>query len=115
MPTPSRHASARPAPSCSTHSPPEKEGSAVTQRTIATNGVELHVTEEGDGFPVVLAHGFPELGYSWRHQLPALAAAGYRAVAPDQRGYGGSSRPQAIDEYDVLQLTADLLGVLDEL
>ena len=87
----------------------------VTERTVSTNGVDLHVLEEGEGPPVILAHGFPELAYSWRHQLPALAAAGYRAVAPDQRGYGRSSRPEAIDEYDIVHLTDDLIGVLDDL
>jgi len=85
------------------------------ERTVQTNGVELHVEEQGDGFPVILAHGFPELGYSWRHQLPALAEAGYRAVAPDQRGYGRSTRPEAVEEYDIVHLTGDLLGLLDDL
>jgi pimeloyl-ACP methyl ester carboxylesterase len=87
----------------------------VTERVVRTNGVELHVVEEGTGFPVVFAHGFPELEYSWRHQLPAIAAAGYRAVAPDQRGYGRSSRPAAIADYDIVHPTDDLLGVLDDL
>jgi pimeloyl-ACP methyl ester carboxylesterase len=87
----------------------------TSTRTVAVNGVELRVTEAGDGPPVILAHGFPELGYSWRHQLPALADAGFRAVAPDQRGYGGSTRPDAIDDYDIVHLTDDLLGVLDDL
>ncbi|MDQ1396214.1 MAG: hypothetical protein QOG64_1473 [Acidimicrobiaceae bacterium] len=87
----------------------------VRERTVAVNGVELHVTEAGEGYPVVLAHGFPELGYSWRHQLPALAGAGFRAVAPDQRGYGRSSRPPAIEDYDILALTGDLLALLDEM
>jgi pimeloyl-ACP methyl ester carboxylesterase len=87
----------------------------TTERTVATNGVELHVTEAGEGFPVVFAHGFPELAYSWRHQLPAVAAAGYHAIAPDQRGYGRSSRPEAIADYDIVHLTDDLLGVLDEM
>lgn len=85
------------------------------ERTITTNGVELHVVEEGTGFPVILAHGFPELSFSWRHQLPALAAAGYRAVAPDMRGYGRSSRPDAVEDYDIIHLTDDLVGALDEL
>ncbi len=84
-------------------------------RTVATNGVDLHVVEAGEGFPVVFAHGFPELSYSWRHQLPALADAGYHAIAPDQRGYGRSSRPEAVEDYDIVHLTDDLLGVLDEL
>ena len=88
---------------------------SITERVVATNGVELHVTEAGTGFPVVFAHGFPELSYSWRHQLPAVAAAGYHAIAPDQRGYGRSSRPEAIEDYDIVHLTDDLLGVLDEM
>ena len=89
--------------------------STITARTVATNGVELHVTEAGEGVPVVFAHGFPELSYSWRHQLPAVAAAGYHAIAPDQRGYGRSSRPEAIEDYDIVHLTDDLLGLLDEM
>jgi pimeloyl-ACP methyl ester carboxylesterase len=88
---------------------------APTSRTVTTNGVDLHVVEAGEGFPVVLAHGFPELAYSWRHQIPAIADAGYRAIAPDQRGYGRSSRPEAIEDYDIVHLTDDLLGILDEL
>ena len=90
---------------------------SIRERTIAANGVDLHVLEAGpeDGFPVVLAHGFPELAYSWRHQLPALAAAGYHVIAPDQRGYGGSSRPEAIEDYDILHLTGDLTALLDAL
>src|ERR1041384_3281566 len=84
-------------------------------RTITTNGVDLHVTEAGEGFPVVFAHGFPELSYSWRHQVPAIAAAGYHAIAPDQRGYGRSSKPEAISDYDIVHLTDDLLGILDEM
>jgi pimeloyl-ACP methyl ester carboxylesterase len=88
----------------------------LVERTLGRDdGVELHVVEEGEGFPVVLAHGFPELAYSWRHQLPALAAAGYRAVAPDQRGYGRSSRPDALEDYDITHLTGDLLALLDDL
>jgi pimeloyl-ACP methyl ester carboxylesterase len=87
----------------------------IRERTVSTNGVELHVLEAGEGMPVVLAHGFPELAYSWRHQLPALADAGYRVIAPDQRGYGRSSRPDAIEDYDIEHLTGDLCGLLDEL
>src|SRR5262245_58091305 len=82
---------------------------------IKTNGVELHVEEAGDGYPVILAHGFPELSYSWRHQLPALAAQGFHVLAPDQRGYGQSSRPDAVEDYDILHLTDDLLGLLDHI
>ncbi|NUR89288.1 MAG: alpha/beta fold hydrolase, partial [Nonomuraea sp.] len=74
----------------------------------------MHVEERGSGHPVVLCHGFPELSYSWRHQLPALAAAGYHAMAPDQRGYGRSPIPDAVEDYDIVHLTDDLLRLLDE-
>lgn len=87
-----------------------------TERLVETNGVRLRVVEAGDrGAPVVvLAHGFPELAYSWRHQIPVLAAAGYHVLAPDQRGYGGSSRPEAIDAYNIRELTTDIVGLLDD-
>ena len=88
---------------------------SARERTVATNGVELHLTEAGEGPPVVLVHGFPELSYSWRHQLPALADAGFHAIAPDMRGYGRSSRPDAVEDYDIEHLTGDLVGLLDEL
>ncbi len=86
------------------------------ERLVDTNGVQLRVIEAGErGAPVVvLAHGFPELGYSWRHQIPVLAEAGYHVLAPDQRGYGGSSRPDAIEAYNIHELTADLVGLLDD-
>ena len=84
-------------------------------RTVTTNGVDLDVVDLGSGPPVVLAHGFPELSYSWRHQVPALAAGGYRVLAPDQRGYGRSTRPDAIEDYDIEHLTNDLLGLLDDI
>jgi pimeloyl-ACP methyl ester carboxylesterase len=84
-------------------------------RTISTNGIDMHIAEAGEGPLVVLCHGFPELSYSWRHQLPALAAAGYHAVAPDQRGYGRTSRPEEIEAYDIMHLTDDMLGLLDVL
>ncbi|OMC51808.1 epoxide hydrolase [Mycobacterium sp. IS-836] len=78
--------------------------------------MQLRVVEAGDrGAPtVVLAHGFPELAYSWRHQIPALAEAGYHVLAPDQRGYGGSSAPDAIEAYNIHELTADIVGLLDD-
>jgi pimeloyl-ACP methyl ester carboxylesterase len=86
----------------------------VTHEQVPTNGIELHVAVAGpaDGPPVVLCHGFPELWYSWRHQLGALADAGYRAYAPDLRGYGGSSRPAEVTAYGSDNLTADLIGLL---
>ncbi|WP_414685026.1 alpha/beta fold hydrolase [Mycobacterium sp.] len=87
-----------------------------TERLVETNGVQLRVIEAGEqGAPVVvLAHGFPELAYSWRHQIPALAEAGYHVLAPDQRGYGGSSKPAAVDAYNVVELSADIVGLLDD-
>ena len=88
--------------------------SELSHRTVSTNGIEMHIAEQGDGPPVVLCHGFPELSYSWRHQIPALAEAGYHVLAPDQRGYGKSDRPDAIEDYDIHQLTDDLLGLLDD-
>jgi pimeloyl-ACP methyl ester carboxylesterase len=84
-----------------------------------TNGVRLAYYDvgpkESGGVPVVFCHGFPELAFSWRHQLRALEAAGRRAIAPDQRGYGLSSRPQAVEAYDMEQLTGDMVGLLDHL
>ncbi len=87
----------------------------ITHRTIQANGISMHLAEAGEGPLVLLLHGFPESWYSWRHQLPALAAAGYHAVAPDQRGYGRTDAPAAIEDYDMLHLTADAVGVLDAL
>ena len=82
---------------------------------VQTNGVTLRVTEAGEpGAPlVVLLHGFPELAFSWRHQVRALAEAGYHVLAPDQRGYGGSDKPSAVDAYTVVELCADVVGMLD--
>ena len=80
---------------------------------IATNGIELEVFSQGQGRPVVLCHGWPELAYSWRHQIPALVQAGYHVIAPNQRGYGRSSRPRDVPEYDINHLTNDLTGLLD--
>ena len=84
-------------------------------RFIDTNGIRMAVHESGRGPPIVLLHGFPELAYSWRHQLPALAAAGYRAIAPDQRGYGASGKPDGISNYTIQKLTGDVVGLLDAL
>ncbi len=83
------------------------------ERTLSANGIELHLLEQGEGELIVLCHGFPELAWSWRHQIPALAAAGYRVIAPDMRGYGGSSVPAEIEDYDILTLCADMTGLLD--
>ena len=75
----------------------------------------MHIAEDGEGPLVVLCHGFPELWYSWRHQLKALAEAGYHVVAPDQRGYGQTDRPEAAEDYNILQLSGDIIGLLDAL
>jgi epoxide hydrolase A/B len=90
-------------------------GSSVAHRTIGANGIHLHFVEQGEGPLIVLCHGFPELWYSWRHQLPALSAAGFHAVAVDMRGYGQSDRPEAIDQYTLLHLVGDMVGLLDAL
>lgn len=88
----------------------------IRERIARVNGVDLHVLEAGDPADptVLLSHGFPEGAYSWRHQLPVLAAAGYHVIAPDQRGYGHSSRPSDVGEYGIGQLTGDLAALLDD-
>ncbi len=86
-----------------------------TTHLVDANGIELAVTEQGDGPPIVLLHGFPELGYSWRRQVPALADDGFRAIAFDQRGYGGSSKPEAIEAYALTTLVDDVICLLDAL
>jgi pimeloyl-ACP methyl ester carboxylesterase len=87
----------------------------LTHRFVDTNGIRMHLAECGAGPLVLLCHGFPESWYSWRHQLSALAEAGFRAVAPDMRGYGQTDRPQEIDQYTIFHLVGDMLGVLDAL
>jgi pimeloyl-ACP methyl ester carboxylesterase len=87
----------------------------VAHRKVGANGIHLHFVEQGEGPLVVLCHGFPELWYSWRHQLPALSAAGFHAVAVDMRGYGQSDLPEAIDQYTLLHLVGDMVGLLDAL
>jgi pimeloyl-ACP methyl ester carboxylesterase len=87
----------------------------VTHRMIDTNGIRLHVAEQGEGPLVILCHGFPECWYSWRHQLQALANAGFRAVAPDLRGYGRSDRPEGLEKYTILDNIGDIVGLVDAL
>ncbi|MFF3489975.1 alpha/beta fold hydrolase [Streptomyces sp. NPDC002795] len=96
------------------------EWKRVSARQVDVNGISLRVFEHGpadtdqhDKPLVVLCHGFPELAFSWRHQVLALGAAGYRVLAPDMRGFGGSSRPAEVDAYDTLTVCADLVGLLD--
>ena len=83
-----------------------------------TNGIRMGFYEAGpkaDRPPVVLCHGWPEIAFSWRHQIKALAEAGIRVIAPDQRGYGATDRPEPVDAYDLAHLTGDLVGLLDHL
>jgi pimeloyl-ACP methyl ester carboxylesterase len=87
----------------------------VTHRMIETNGIRLHVAEQGEGPLIILCHGFPECWYSWRHQLPALAKAGFRAVAPDLRGYGQSDRPEEVEKYTILHDIGDIVGLVNAL
>src|SRR5262249_61026938 len=92
-----------------------RASTAFTKRSVQTNGITMALRDAGAGPAVVLCHGFPELAYSWRHQVPALAAGGFRAIAPDQRGYGGTDRPADVATYDIHHLTGDLVGMLDAL
>ncbi len=87
----------------------------ITHRDVEVNGLRLHLAEAGpsDGPVVLLLHGFPECWYSWRHQLTALAAAGFHVVAPDQRGYARSDAPAAVEAYSIIHLVGDAVGVLD--
>jgi len=82
---------------------------------VSSNGIRMAVYEQGSGPAVILLHGFPELAFSWRHQLPALANAGYRAIAPDQRGYGKTTAPPDVADYRIEELIADANGLLDAL
>jgi len=87
----------------------------LQHRLLDTNGIRIHLAEAGEGPLVVLLHGFPESWYSWRHQLTALAEAGFHAVAPDQRGYGQTDRPDAIDAYSMFHLVGDVIGLVNAL
>lgn len=90
---------------------------SIQSRIIVSNDIRMRIMEAGvENRPLIIfAHGWPESWYSWRHQLTALAAAGYHVVAPDMRGYGGTDAPPEVKDYDILQLVADMLGVLDAL
>lgn len=87
----------------------------IRHQTVTTNGIRMHVAEAGEGPAVLLCHGFPEAWHSWRHQLRALAEAGFRAIAPDMRGYGDTEAPAAIEDYTLLHLVGDMVGLLDAL
>lgn len=83
--------------------------------SVFANGVEMKVADEGNGPAVVLLHGFPETSHAWRHQIAALAGAGYRAIAPDLRGYGGSAKPDDVAAYTAFDSVGDIIGLLDAL
>jgi pimeloyl-ACP methyl ester carboxylesterase len=80
---------------------------------LETNGISLRAAVEGDGPLVIMVHGWPELWYSWRHQIKPIAQAGYRVVAPDVRGYGGSDKPRDVADYDMANMMADVVGIID--
>ena len=84
----------------------------ITHRTVPSNGLDMFIAEAGSGPLVVLCHGFPESWYSWRHQLSALADAGFHVVAPDQRGYGETTCPEPIDSYTIHHLVGDIVGLV---
>jgi pimeloyl-ACP methyl ester carboxylesterase len=90
-------------------------GNTVKEYDVPTNGISLHVTEQGDGPAILFCHGFPDTSYTWRRQMQAVASAGYRALAPDMRGYGRSSAPADAALYTPLQTVGDLVGLLDAL
>ncbi|XP_004494577.1 epoxide hydrolase 1 [Cicer arietinum] len=93
-----------------------KELEGIEHRTIKANGIKIHIAEKGKEGPVVLfLHGFPELWYTWRHQIAALGSRGYRAVAPDLRGYGDTDAPGSISNYTIIHLVNDIVGVIDAL
>jgi epoxide hydrolase A/B len=83
-----------------------------TSRMISANGIDMFVTEQGTGPLVLLCHGWPELSHSWRHQLPALAAAGYHVAAPDMRGFGRTSAPQDIEAYSIFDMVGDMVALV---
>ncbi len=89
--------------------------SQLEHLTVDANGIRLHAVAQGNGPTVILVHGFPESWYSWRHQLPALAGAGYRAVAVDVRGYGRSSKPARVRDYRMLKKVGDMVGLVEAL
>ena len=84
----------------------------IQHRTVQTNGINMRIAEAGEGPLVLLCHGFPESWYSWRHQLPALAEAGYHVVAPDQRGYGETDAPPDVSDYTQFHLVGDMVGLV---
>jgi pimeloyl-ACP methyl ester carboxylesterase len=88
---------------------------SITNRRVATNGIELNIAEQGEGPLVLMCHGFPESWYSWRHQFQPLADAGFHAVAPDMRGYGDSDKPADISAYNQVEVINDIIGLIPAL
>jgi len=86
-----------------------------SSRTISANGIEIFLLEQGEGPLVVLCHGWPELSYSWRHQIPAIAAAGFRVAAPDMRGFGKTSAPAEVDAYSIFDHVGDMVALVEAL
>uniref|UniRef100_A0A5B6ZQW8 soluble epoxide hydrolase n=1 Tax=Davidia involucrata TaxID=16924 RepID=A0A5B6ZQW8_DAVIN len=87
----------------------------IQHKNIFANGINIHVAEIGEGPAVLFLHGFPELWYSWRHQMLSLSSAGYRAIAPDLRGYGDTDAPPSAASYTAFHIVGDLVGLLDAL
>lgn len=87
----------------------------MSSRKLIANGLPMHIEELGNGPAIIFAHGFPETSYAWRHQLVALAAAGFHAIAPDMRGYGETEKPVDVHRYSIFDLVGDLVGLLDAL
>lgn len=87
----------------------------IIHRTVTVNGINTHIAEKGEGPIILFLHGFPQLWYSWRHQILALSSLGYRAVAPDLRGYGDSDAPASSSNYTSLHIVGDLIALIDQL
>jgi len=92
-----------------------KEMEEIAHRTVEVNGIKMHIAEKGEGPVVLFLHGFPELWYSWRHQILALSSQGYHAVAPDLRGYGDTEAPASISSYTCFHIVGDLVALIDSL
>src|SRR5437868_5218604 len=89
--------------------------STLQRRSIAVNGINLHIAEQGSGPLLICCHGWPELGYSWRHQIPVLAQAGYRVVVPDMRGFGATDAPPDMAQYTIFHTVGDIVALVESL
>ncbi len=87
----------------------------IEQRKVHANGINLNIAEAGNGPLVILIHGFPESWYSWRHQIPVLASAGYHVIAPDMRGYGKTDKPDRVEDYNQIEVMKDITGLIPSL